>query len=582
MHACNFNPDRVSGPLKSVPTGKTLRGMHMIFGLAVFCIWVADVSAQGADTGVEPGERTRTTVPVPGDLESLGREIRKVRESVSPAVCATFYFEGPNHGQRSGTAVVISAEGQLLTHGHHQPGLKPGDQMGVAVGGGRKDLATVIGVDRLMDLTLLKLNGPGPWPAVPIGDSSVLQHSDPCLALGFPLEYFGLDARPESPTRAMMRLGQYLGTNDQCIMTSCRTTGGDSGGPVFNIGGQLVGITRGSLLHDSRTLNTHVSSEVFQSVRKELERGVLRENTTALKPLADSASLPRNAIHVPKSVVAVHSNSAQVCRGVVIDTSGLILTKASEVSGELTCRLSDGEQVPARRLAVLQEHDLALLQIDRQGIPAVAWHRDDAGDGVPPIGTVVLSVDLGQKPVGFGVVAAELAAIPRERGQLALDTSDPQDGKGVQITAQPTRESLRKLIQPGDRVTHLEGHPTPDGTTFVNRREQMLDDSTRSVGDHLRVTIVRDGHTLQIEVPIVSQGEPSFRFRGFPKVFAHDVALPREFAGTPLVNLNGEVVGLTIVAADLDNPATCYALPNDVLEQAIVKLRAMAGMSTDK
>lgn len=524
--------------------------------------------------GAEPQQ------PDQQQTEDLEQVIFKVRDAVTPAVCATFFFQGPANGQRAGTAVVISEDGYVLTHAHHRPLLRPGDQVGVAVDDGRNDLATVVGVDRILDLTLLRLNGSGPWPFVKIGKSHDMKHSDLCIAIGYPKSNFGNYAESGQSAKPMLRVGQFLGRSFQSILTSCRISGGDSGGPVFNSRGELIGITHGANPgEDHPIMYTHVSTEVFLDIRSDLESGVFRENEPGIKTMGANATLPSSANPLTRSIVAVECDGTTLSHGVIVDADGLILTKASVLTGEIRCRLSDNSVLPAIRLAVLREHDLALLKVERQGLPSIDWANIPL-ETSPEIGTVVLTVLPSGKPI-MGVVGLDNAPLPRERGQLLLETSDPGDGQGIIIQG-VGQSVLSKFLKPQDRVTHMEGELVLTGSDFVSVRERLLDDPSWSVGDQLRLQIVREGRKMQVEVPIVSETNMAFRYRGFSHVYSHDSPLQQSMTGTLLVNLKGEIVGITIVASDVFNPPFCSALPMRVVRNAVNELRRGAAQGNPK
>ena len=67
---------------------------------------------------------------------------------------------------------------------------------------------------------------------------------------------------------------------------------------------------------------------------------------------------------VSKSTVQVESDGRQVALGAIIDPAGLVITKASELKGEIRCRFSNGEVFPAKVLVRNAAHDLALLHVE--------------------------------------------------------------------------------------------------------------------------------------------------------------------------------------------------------------------------
>ena len=76
--------------------------------------------------------------------------------------------------------------------------------------------------------------------------------------------------------------------------------------------------------------------------------------------------------------VRVLSDDQQTALGVVVRSDGLILTKASELSGKILCLFSDGVRLPARKVADNTACDLALLRVDRQQLAVARWSEDTA------------------------------------------------------------------------------------------------------------------------------------------------------------------------------------------------------------
>jgi Trypsin-like peptidase domain len=152
------------------------------------------------------------------------------------------------------------------------------------LGDGRKVAAKLLGVHRHFDLSLVKLDGDGPCPAVPLGSAAGLKVSDPCLALGYPsahTTFYG--ERHEKGQPPLLRLGRVLGFHHHFVMGSCNTSGGDSGGPLLNLNGELIGtFGLASKFIDGRIarLCGSTSVDVFHRIRVQLlEEKVVTENT---------------------------------------------------------------------------------------------------------------------------------------------------------------------------------------------------------------------------------------------------------------------------------------------------------------
>ena len=102
-----------------------------------------------------------------------------------------------------------------------------------------------------------------------------------------------------------------------------------------------------------------------------------------------------------RSVVRVISAGSQVAYGGVVDSQGWVLTKASELDGDLQCQLYDGRRVAAKRIAYDDASDLALLQLEvDSSLPPVEWQETP-----PAVGSWLACVGLGQLPVATGVLS---------------------------------------------------------------------------------------------------------------------------------------------------------------------------------
>ncbi|MFM9069075.1 MAG: trypsin-like peptidase domain-containing protein, partial [Planctomycetota bacterium] len=104
-----------------------------------------------------------------------------------------------------------------------------------------------------------------------------------------------------------------------------------------------------------------------------------------------------------KATVRILANDVQVALGVIVAADGLILTKASELNGDLTCSLSDGRQLSAEIIGVNEEHDVALLKVVAQELPVVRW----AADPIPVVGSWLATPSPDPLPAAIGIVSVE-------------------------------------------------------------------------------------------------------------------------------------------------------------------------------
>jgi serine protease Do len=134
-----------------------------------------------------------------------------------------------------GSGFIISADGDILTNAHV---VKGADTIIVALSDRRELKAKVVGMDKLTDIALLKVDAQN-LPAVKMGDSSKLRVGQWVLAIGSP---FGFD---HSATQGIVSaLGRSLPNESYVpfIQTDAAVNPGNSGGPLINMDGEVVGV----------------------------------------------------------------------------------------------------------------------------------------------------------------------------------------------------------------------------------------------------------------------------------------------------------------------------------------------------
>ncbi len=409
----------------------------IVLTLAAVTTWTW-LQLGGTPGGEKPGPRPKEAaasqsspaVPTrPEELPEFEKAVRSVYERALPSVGM---MVGPNK-RPIGTGVIISREGYFLTHAHHH--LPPGTPITIVLGDGRKANGKFLGIHRHFDLSLVKLDGEGPWPAAPLGTTAGLKPDDPCLVLGYPsahTTFYG--ERHEKGQPPLLRLGRVLGLHRHYVMSSCSTSGGDSGGPLFNLKGEVIG-TQGlaaRLLKDrlARVCGS-TSVDVFHRLRPQLfEEKEFTEDTlpkmfedsddTSLKlfetkgPFRSTEGLAGLATPTHRSVVTVYCGDKQTALGLVVAADGWIVTKGSGLSGPLVCQLADGRKLEAFTAGTSPEHDLALLKVSAKDLVVAPW----SDNPVPAVARIVASIGPEPKPLSFGVVCSAVETVPPVEGVL--------------------------------------------------------------------------------------------------------------------------------------------------------------------
>ncbi|MEM8738693.1 MAG: trypsin-like peptidase domain-containing protein [Planctomycetota bacterium] len=179
-----------------------------------------------------PAEADAPPPLAPESIEQLrelqARVERVARDTAAATVALDLRYSG------TGSGVIISEDGYILTAAHV---IGDADRiLQVRFPDGQVHPARTLGSDQRSDAGLAKLEGDGPWPHVPIAPAGSLDVGQWVVALGHPGGF-----APERP--AVVRLGRVIRVRPLVgIQSDCSLIGGDSGGPLFDLHGRVVGI----------------------------------------------------------------------------------------------------------------------------------------------------------------------------------------------------------------------------------------------------------------------------------------------------------------------------------------------------
>jgi serine protease Do len=172
---------------------------------------------------------------------------------------------GVQVGPAWGSGVIISKDGYVLTAAHVADAGRnrgPLDVQGAesravarfTLADGREVKGKPLGLFRTLDAGLMKITDPGDYPFAELGNSNGLKVNQWCIALGHPGGY-------QSERGIVLRLGRVLNVYKDAITTDCTLVGGDSGGPLFDMDGRVIGIN--SRISENLTANMHVPVNAY-------------------------------------------------------------------------------------------------------------------------------------------------------------------------------------------------------------------------------------------------------------------------------------------------------------------------------
>ncbi len=210
-----------------------------IWVLSMVFIWSPAMSQQQNMAGVSFADLAEKLLPSVVNISTL-----KNSENTSSNLDITSanehlrdYFLQDEGGRTSlGSGFIIDTKGYIVTN-HHV--IDDADEIIVKLSDGQQLDAKIIGIDKMTDIALIKIESPTPLPFVKMGNSDDLRVGDWILAIGNP---FGLGGSVTTGIVSAKSRDIDAGSYDNFIQTDASINQGSSGGPMFNMQGEVVGI----------------------------------------------------------------------------------------------------------------------------------------------------------------------------------------------------------------------------------------------------------------------------------------------------------------------------------------------------
>jgi serine protease Do len=377
----------------------------------------------------------------------------------------------PRRATSLGSGFIIDPSGYVVTNNHV---IQDADEINVILHDNTSLSATLVGHDPKTDLALLKVETDRSLPSVSFGDSDAMRVGDWVIAIGNP---FGLGGTVTAGIISARARDINAGPYDDFLQTDASINRGNSGGPMFNLRGEVIGINTaifsptGGSVGIGFAIPASLAKPVIDQLKEygRTRRGWLGVRIQALTPeIAESLGLER-----PEGALVAGSSPGGPAAEAGVQPGDVILTFNGREVGEM------------RRLPRI----VAETPIDRD-VPMTVWRNGSEIELQVKVGELEAAEEAGLAAIAPGepepAPVEELRALglsltgltPELRQQFGL----PEQTKGVVITdVDANGPAAEKGLRPGDVIVEVGQQEVASPQDVTAKMQEARDAGRRSV-----------------------------------------------------------------------------------------------------
>ena len=419
-------------------------------------------------------------------VDLVRREIDEAVAQVKPSlvriqVVATQYYQGREvKYEASGSGVIISKEGHVITN-HHVAG--HATRIVVILTSNEEVPAELVGTDALADISVLKLKPQDQREFTPVefGDSSLLRVGDSVLAMGSPLAMsqsvtLGIVSNmkmvmPQAFSSARFTLdGEDVGSLVRWIGHDADIYPGNSGGPLVNLKGQVVGINEISF-----GLSGAIPGNLAQKVARQLiDKGKVSRSWLGveIQPLLKGDKEERGVLisdvvdNSPAAKAGIHSGDVLV----KIAGKDVLVRYAEEIPllNQMVSELPVSNEVEVVVERDGKEKSLKLTTAEREQIQRQTFELKQWGITARDI-SALAAREMKLKSRDGVIVTSTRPGGPCDNAKPPVVTSDVL----VEINGAPVR-NVAEMLEATEKITAGKTKPVPTRLGFQRKTEQLL------------------------------------------------------------------------------------------------------------